>query len=146
VLSSENWQPGAVAGYSSTPLWKKLGYKTDVPVFVDNPPKGYGKLLGLPADLEITWLTKPKSGMGFVHLFCREAAVLQRQLNLLRNQIAPNGVIWVSWPKKSSGVQTDITEDTIRTHALPIGLVDIKVCAVDDTWSGLKLMIRKSER
>lgn len=135
-----------MAGYSSTPLWKKLGYKAEVPAFVDNPPEGYGKLLVLPAGLKIEWLAKPKRGMGFVHLFCQQAAVLQRRLILLRQQIAPDGVIWVSWPKKSSGVQTDITEDTIRTHALPIGLVDIKVCAVDDTWSGLKLMIRKSER
>jgi len=84
--------------------------------------------------------------MKFVHTFAREAAALRQKLVSLRRAIAPDGVVWVSWPKKASGVPTDITEDTIRKLALPLGFVDIKVCAVDETWSGLKLMIRRTER
>jgi len=84
--------------------------------------------------------------MRFVHVFTSESAALQKHLGSLRREIAPDGVVWVSWPKKASGVPTDITEDTIRKLALPLGFVDIKVCAVDETWSGLKLMIRKTER
>jgi hypothetical protein len=135
-----------MAGYSSTPLWKKLGYKTDARAFVESAPPVYAKLLELPADVTVTWLTRAEKGMGFVHVFAKDAASLHKQLAGYRRQIAPDGVIWVSWPKKSSGVTTDITEDTIREIALPLGLVDIKVCAVDETWSGLKLMIRKTER
>jgi hypothetical protein len=84
--------------------------------------------------------------MAFVHVFCREAKVLKKKLAHLRKLVAPDGVIWISWPKKASGVQTDITEDVVRSCALPLGLVDIKVSAVDEVWSGLKLMVRKSER
>ena len=84
--------------------------------------------------------------MPFVHLFEREARALRAKLNSYRKKIAADGVLWVSWPKKSSGVPTDITEDTIREVALPLGLVDIKVCAVDEVWSGLKLMVRKEKR
>jgi hypothetical protein len=135
-----------MAGYSSTPLWKKLGYKAGSRALVDCAPAGYIKLLELPSDVTVTWLARAEKGMGFVHVFSKEAAALRGKLAALRRQIASDGVIWVSWPKKSSGVATDITEDTIREIALPLGLVDIKVCAVDETWSGLKLMIRKTER
>ena len=135
-----------MAGYSSTPLWKKLGYKTGVAAFVEGEPAGYVRMLELPGEIRPKWLGKAAKDMGFVHLFCDEAATLRRRLLLLRKQIATDGVIWVSWPKKSSGVRSDITEDTVRDCALPTGLVDIKVCAVDEVWSGLKLMIRKSER
>ena len=135
-----------MAGYSSTPLWKKLGYKAAIRAFADNAPPGYVKLLELPSDVTVTWLARPEKVLGFVHLFSKDAAELRKKLAAYRRQIASDGVVWVSWPKKSSGVATDITEDTIRSIALPLGLVDIKVCAVDDTWSGLKLMIRKSER
>jgi hypothetical protein len=135
-----------MAGYSSTPLWKKLGYKAGLSAFVPGAPPGYAGLLLLPAGVRVTWLARAGRGMGFVHLFALDAAVLHRRLATLRRQIAPDGVIWVSWPKQSSGVTTDISEDTIRAIALPLGLVDIKVCAVDATWSGLKFMIRKTER
>jgi hypothetical protein len=135
-----------MAGYSPNPLWKKLGYKTSARAFVDNAPPGHVRLLGLPADMTVTWLARPEKDTAFVHVFSKEAAELRKKLTAYRRQIAPDGVIWVSWPKKSAGVETDITEDTIREIALPLGLVDIKVCAVDETWSGLKLMIRKSER
>ena len=135
-----------MAGYSSTPLWKKLGYKHEMDAAVDGAPANYVALLQLPAEIQVEWQPRAKPGVAFVHLFCRDAATLKKKLEVLRKQIPPDGVIWVSWPKKASGVQTDITEDTVRACALPLGLVDIKVCAVDDVWSGLKLTIRKSER
>jgi hypothetical protein len=135
-----------MAGYSGTPLWKKLGYKSGVVCFVEGAPKHYISLLALPADLEVSWIGKPVPGMKFVHIFERRAARLQSKLSSRRRAIAPDGIIWVSWPKKSSRVATDITEDVIRRFSLPIGLVDIKVCAVDEVWSGLKLMIRKELR
>jgi len=133
-----------MAGYSGTPLWKKLGYKTGVAAFVDGGPSNYISLLTLPADVVVTWLPRAKSDMEFVHLFATSASKLKSKLESYRKRIVPGGVIWVSWPKKSSGVKSDITEDTIRDLALLMGLVDVKVCAVDEVWSGLKLMIRRT--
>ncbi|HEY5228685.1 MAG TPA: hypothetical protein VIJ19_09095 [Opitutaceae bacterium] len=135
-----------MVGYSGTPLWKKLGYKDCTAAYADGAPSGYVKLLALPKEIRVTWLAKAGVGTEFVHLFSRSAAELKAKLKAYRKSIAPHGVVWVSWPKKSSGVATDITEDAIRDVALPTGLVDIKVCAVDETWSGLKLMIRKELR
>ena len=135
-----------MAGYSGTPLWKKLGYKTGMSAFVNGGPKNYRSLLALPPDLQVEWLTHPKSDIEFVHLFATSASELKAKLKSYRTKIVSDGMVWVSWPKKSSGVKTDITEDTIREVALPMGLVDIKVCAVDEVWSGLKLVIRKEER
>ena len=135
-----------MAGYSGTSLWKKLGYKNGMSAYVDGGPNNYISLLALPADVAVTWLPSAKSDMGFVHLFAASASNLKRKLESYRKKIVPGGVIWVSWPKKSSGVKSDISEDTIRDVALPMGLVDVKVCAVDEVWSGLKLMIRKNER
>lgn len=103
-------------------------------------------MLDLPSDVKVTWLARPKPGMKFVHIFTTAAPRLKAKLLSCRESIAPDGVIWVSWPKKSSGMATDITEDAVRRLALPIGLVDIKVCAVDEVWSGLKLMIRRELR
>jgi hypothetical protein len=135
-----------MAGYSATPLWKKLGYASGTRAWVTDAPSGYLNLLTLPSGVKVIWLKGSEPGMTFVHVFAREAGPLQKLLATLRRNIAPAGVVWVSWPKKASGVATDITEDTIRKLALPLGFVDIKVCAVDETWSGLKLMIRKTER
>jgi hypothetical protein len=135
-----------MAGYSATPLWKKLGYAAGARAWVVDAPAAYTKLLVLPPEVEVTWLKRSEHGMKFVHVFAREAVSLQKQLGILRRTIAPDGVVWVSWPKKASKVPTDITEDRIRAVALPMGFVDIKVCAVDETWSGLKLMIRRTER
>jgi hypothetical protein len=135
-----------MAGYSGTPLWKKLGYKTGVSAYVAGEPSNYISLLTLPADVVVTWLPRAKSKMEFVHLFATSASQLKSKLESVRKRIVPGGVIWVSWPKKSSGVTSDITEDTIRDLALPMGLVDVKVCAVDEVWSGLKLMIRRTAR
>jgi hypothetical protein len=135
-----------MAGYSATPLWKKLGYKHELQAAIDGAPPGYLAMLGLPSEIKVRWLTGPSKGVAFVHLFCQEAPVLKQKLARLRKLVAPDGVIWISWPKKTSGIPTDITEDVVRSCALPLGLVDIKVCAVDEIWSGLKLVIRKSER
>ncbi len=108
-------------------------------------PAYYRQLLGeLPKGASIG--SRMSAGAGFVHLFVTERKGLARRLTMLRNRIAQDGVLWVSWPKKASKVATDITEGTIREVALPLGFVDVKVCAVDETWSGLKLMIRRAER
>lgn len=135
-----------MTGYSSTPLWKKLGYQPNLKAFVDVPPETYQAQLGLPPEVTVTWLKQAESGINFVHVFSKDAAELKLKLKVLRRKIVQDGVVWVSWPKKASGVKTDITEDTIRELALPMGFVDIKVCAVDEVWSGLKLVIRVSER
>ena len=117
-----------------------------VSVYVEGEPSNYISLLTLPADVVVTWLPRAKSDMEFVHVFATSASQLKSKLKSFRKRIVPGGVIWVSWPKKSSGVKSDITEDTIREVALPMGLVDVKVCAVDEVWSGLKLVIRRTER
>jgi hypothetical protein len=135
-----------MAGYSSTPLWKKLGYKAELEALVVGAPPSYASLLQLPVETKVCWLARAKQGMAFVHIFCLEASTLKGKLVQFRKQIASDGTIWVSWPKKTAGVKTNITEDTVRACALPLGLVDIKVCAVDEVWSGLKLMIRRTER
>ena len=125
-------------------MWKKLGYKAGVSAYVEGEPGNYISLLTLPADVVVTWLPRAKSEMEFVHLFATSASQLKSKLESVRKRIVPGGVIWVSWPKKSSGLTSDITEDTIRDLALPMGLVDVKVCAVDEVWSGLKLVIRRT--
>lgn len=135
-----------MAGYSGTPLWKKLGYKTGISAYLDGGPANYHSLLTLPADFRVDWLIRSKSNFNLIHLFTTSASELKVKLKFYRTKLIPDGIIWVSWPKKSSGVKTDITEDTIRDLALPMGLVDIKVCAVDEVWSGLKLVIRKQNR
>jgi hypothetical protein len=134
------------SGYSGTPLWKKLGYKTGMVAYVDGVPKNYTLLLSLPAEVQVRWLPRPASGMNFVHLFATDASGLMATLISCREKIAPDAVVWISWPKKTSGVASDLTDDLIRRMVLPTGLVDIKVCAVDETWSGLKFMIRKELR
>src|SRR5947199_8969808 len=112
--------------------------------YVDGGPSNYISLLVLPVDVVVAWLPSAKSDVQCVHLFATSASKLKRKLESYRKRIVPGGVIWVSWPKKSSGVKSDITEDTIRDVALRMRLVDVKVCAVDEVWSGLKLMIRRT--
>ena len=134
-----------MAGYSGTPLAQKLGIKPGSIVVVLNQPANYRKLLGKGARrVEFSDLVRPDCS--FVHLFSTRRSELKQKLRSLRSKIADAGVIWVSWPKKSSKISSDVTEDVIREVALPLGLVDIKVCAVDETWSGLKLMIRRINR
>lgn len=133
------------AGYSGKQTWEKLGIKEGQTVVVIDAPSAYAKLIGgLPAGAKSS--ARVGAGAEMVHLFATEAKTLARQLVSLLETIAQNGTIWVSWPKKTSGVKTDITEDVIREAALPLGLVDVKVCAVNETWSGLKLVIRKTNR
>jgi hypothetical protein len=133
------------AGYSGTPLAKKLGFKPGMKVLLTDMPQTVrdeiaGNCVGL---IEVS---APSDGFFAAHLFTTERAVLERDLPALMAAMDRDGFVWVSWPKKASKVPTDITEDTIREIALPIGLVDVKVCAVDAVWSGLKLMIRKELR
>jgi hypothetical protein len=134
-----------MTGYSGTPLPQKLGIKPGMIVVAIDAPENYRKLLD-PVPSGVNFASRPVGNTKFVHLFATRRSELAKQLSILRRKIAEDAAIWVSWPKKSSGVATDITEDVIRAVALPLGFVDIKVCAVDDTWSGLKLMIRRENR
>jgi hypothetical protein len=134
-----------MAGYSGTPLIQKLGIKPGAAVTVIKAPAHYAKLLGqLPEGARLE--TGLKRGCQFVHLFTRDRDELKKYLARLRSHLAETGTVWISWPKKASGVKTSVTEDVIRDLALPLGFVDTKVCAVDETWSGLKLMIRRANR
>jgi len=134
-----------MAGYSDTPLTKKLGIKEGLKVLVIKGPAEYQALLApLPASVAFT--NTATSSTNLVHAFATKRSALARLLPTLRKKLSPEAAIWVSWPKKSSRVPTDITEDTIREVALPLGLVDIKVCAVTEVWSGLKLVVRKGLR
>ena len=133
-----------MAGYSGTALAQKLGIKAGQQVVTIAAPAGYRKLLApLPEGVSFP---SEKTGAVFVHFFVSERKVLEKELKRLRKLLADTGTLWISWPKKSSGAPTDITEGTIREVALPLGFVDVKVCAVDETWSGLKLMIRRENR
>jgi hypothetical protein len=134
-----------VAGYSGTPLAKKLGIKVDGRVFVAHAPKNYRTLLA-PLPNGAKMLARIAADTDIAHLFLTRRDDLARELKAVLGKIPEDCAIWVSWPKKSSKVPTDITEDTIRELALPLGLVDIKVCAVDEIWSGLKLVVRKENR
>jgi hypothetical protein len=122
-----------------------LGLREGLAVLAIDVPPNYRKLLsGMPRGVAI--VTEAEPPIPFVHFFATTAGVLAERLKSLKTDLALDGVIWVSWPKKASGVATDITEDTIRDVALPMSLVDVKVCAVDATWSGLKLVVRRSNR
>ena len=133
------------AGYSGTPLVKKLGYKEGYRVKTTNAPGNYLQLVQpLPDNVLVS--SRISKMVDLWHVFTVKQAELHKLLTSHRGVINPHGMIWVSWPKKASGVFSEITEDDIRTVALPMGLVDIKVCAVDNTWSGLKLVIRKELR
>lgn len=134
-----------MAGYSGTSLTQKLGIKAGQKVITLGAPAGYRKLLS-PLPDDVSFATNVEPNAAFIHLFVSQRATLAKELKRLRKLIADTGILWVSWPKKSSGVKTDITEDVIREVCLPLGFVDIKVCAVDETWSGLKLMIRRDNR
>ena len=134
-----------MAGYSGSPLSKKLGIKPPMTlVLIDGPAEYRGWLGELPEGVTIA--SRSAGPLRAVHVFATRKAVLERHLADLRRRLEQTGFVWVSWPKKAAKVETDITEDTIRQIALPLGFVDIKVCAVSDVWSGLKLAIRKSER
>ena len=132
-------------GYSGTPLPKKLGIKPPLTLVAIDAPREYRSWLGaLPAGVRI--VSKPSKTLEAVHVFATKRAALRKSLEAFRRQLQPAGFVWVSWPKRAAKVETDITEDVVREIALPLGFVDIKVCAVSEVWSGLKLVIRKSKR
>ncbi len=133
------------AGYSGTPLAKKLGIKPASTIVVFNDPKNYRALLA-PMPEGVKRLPSVSPDVDIVHIFTTSKKELAALLKKSTAKLRANAAIWVSWPKKASKVPTDITEDTIREVAFPLGLVDIKVCAVDEVWSGLKLVIRKENR
>jgi hypothetical protein len=134
-----------VSGYSGTPLADKLGFKSGQRACYVNAPETFEGLLGeLPDDVQVCdGLLGP---LDLIVCFVTSRRVLEQRLPALRRALAPAGMLWISWPKKASGVETDMSEDVVRAVALPTGLVDTKVCAIDDTWSGLRLVIRKELR
>jgi len=132
-------------GYSGTPLAKKLGLKPGQRAWFADMPDSVRAEID-PAAIGLILLAEPEASVDVAHVFVTARADLERHVATLREWLAPDGMLWVSWPKKASKVPTDITEDTIRAVALPIGLVDVKVCAVDEIWSGLKLVVRKALR
>ena len=132
------------AGYSPRPLWQKLGIKPGMRAHQQNAPAAYHDSL-LDGAPDARWQDGPEDA-DFIHIFVTERAVLSRALAQALAAMDRDGMIWVSWPKKSAKVPTDVTEDVIRAECLPMGLVDVKVCAVSEVWSGLKLMIRKELR
>jgi len=133
------------AGYSGTPLAKKLNLRDGQRIWFVAMPDSIADEIGEYA-LDLIGVRGPDDAPDASHLFVTERAVMEAQLASLRQAMPSDGQIWVSWPKKSSKVATDITEDVIREVALPMGFVDTKVCAIDETWSGLKLVIRKELR
>lgn len=133
------------AGYSGTPLAKKLGIKAGFNIALIDAPEYYFQLFtDLPPDLHIS--NEISNGHDLIHLFVKDKQAYLSRLPMLKDQIKQNGMVWISWLKKASKIVTDITEDTIRNEALQNGLVDVKVCAVDEVWSGLKLVIRVKDR
>jgi hypothetical protein len=133
------------AGYSGTPLAKKLGIAPGARVAVLEAPPQYGALLE-PLPEGVRFEARAGARTDVAHLFVRERDVLARHLGALRETLRPDAALWISWPKKAAKIPTTVTEDVIRALALPLGFVDVKVCAVDDTWSGLKLVVRKALR
>jgi hypothetical protein len=135
----------STAGYSGTPLQRKLGIKDSSRIFLGSAPSDFLKLLG-PLPPGVTFEKALGPNVDLAHVFVTEKVELSKHLGLLRRKLRPDAVVWVSWPKKSARVPTTVSEDTIRELAIPIGFVDIKVCAVSDVWSGLKLVVRKELR
>ncbi|MBA4040940.1 MAG: hypothetical protein C0474_03895 [Sphingobium sp.] len=134
------------AGYSGTPLVRKLGYKAGMRVWFDNAMPDRLRAEIDPVAIGVEELPAPAPGLEAAHVFVTRRDALDAAIVTIRPLLVPSGFLWISWPKKASKVPTEITEDVIREIALPTGLVDTKVCAVDAIWSGLKLMIRRSAR
>lgn len=133
------------AGYSQRGIGARLGFRAGTRLCVIDPPRDYRAIVSdLPAGVEQVGESAARADA--VHLFTRQRAGLTERLQQLREVIAPAGMIWVSWPKRASKVETDVTEDVVRAAGLAAGLVDVKVCAVDEVWSGLKLVIRLRDR
>jgi hypothetical protein len=130
----------STAGYSGTPLARKLGFKDGMRVVYVNAPEGFA----------VEGIEEPRARLAkdtdLIVCFVKARRDLERRLAALRRAIEPDGMLWVAWPKRASGVQTDMTEDVVRDVALPTGLVDTKVCAIDEVWSGLRLVVRRELR
>jgi hypothetical protein len=135
-----------MAGYSNTPLIKKLGIKEGFRCLFINAPKDFQKneLGELPARAIVT--TRSAEDLDFILLFTRSASTLSEEIAVLARKMKSNGMFWVSWPKKSSGVETDLSFDKVQREGLDAGLVDVKICAVNDIWSGLKFVYRVKDR
>ena len=134
-----------MAGYSGTQLVKKLGIQLGMRLYVQNPPIPYPELVaGLPVG--IFWQNDLTEGLDFIHAFYTHPAGLAEDFPLFKYSLAPTGMVWISWPKRGSGMESDLNETIIRELGLGCGLVDVKVCAVDETWSGLKFVIRRRDR
>lgn len=134
-----------VAGYSGTPLAKKLGIKAGTRLLLRDAPADYAQMLE-PMPEAVAFAARAAADVDIAHVFVTRKTDLKRHLEALRAALREDAAVWVSWPKKSAKMATDITEDAIRDVALPMGWVDIKVCAVDAVWSGLKLVVRKELR
>lgn len=133
-----------MAGYSGTPLTKKLGIKPGQKcLLIDEPPKYFDWISPLPEDIKFV---KSGKDLDFVHLFVKEFKVFSKQFNSNKKLLKKDGMMWISWPKKSAKIPTDLDENIIRDFGLKNGLVDVKVCAVDETWSGLKFVYRLTDR
>jgi hypothetical protein len=138
--------PAQAAGYSGTPLPKKLGIKPGHRVALIAAPDGFGATLGeLPEGVEVV-AEADGSAVDLVVFFTRSAEALREAFGPLGRRVYPAGTLWVSWPKKASRVPSELTEDVIRGIGLQAGMVDVKVCAVDETWSGLKFVYRLADR
>jgi hypothetical protein len=134
-----------MAGYSGTPLPKKLGIKPNQRIALVNAPNDFSKVLGrLPENAAI--VKRLNGPLDLILLFVDREQTLAKQFPILANKLQSNGMIWVAWPKKSSGVATDLVFEKVQRIGLDCGLVDVKICAVDDVWSGLKFVIRLKDR
>lgn len=136
-----------MAGYSGTPLIKKLGIKPGNTVLIVNAPKNYFEMLGeLPEDVTLVEMSY-ENPVNFIHFFCEDLESLHNMFPILKEKLDKNGMIWISWIKKASkNFEWSFTETEVRNYGLQIGLVDVKVCAVDEDWSGLKFMYRREDR
>jgi len=136
-----------MAGYSGTPLWKKLGVKEGSLVLAVSAPPGFEETLEpLPVGARLVQAMPQRGELDVVVAFVDQAKKLTPTITKLKARLAQNGGLWIGWPKKASGVATDVTEDAVREIGLGLGLVDNKVCAIDETWSGLRLVIRVKDR
>ena len=133
-----------MAGYSGTPLVKKLGIKPGFNIAFVNAPSGYANELELPANVIIN--SRAGKLLDFAQLFVKSEKELKAKFSEYAKRLNASGMLWVSWPKKSSGVATDVSEGTVRAIGLAAGLVDVKICAVDEVWSGLKFVFRLRDR
>ena len=133
-----------MAGYSTSPLEKKLGVKPEFDVAFVNAPENFVKQLNLPSGVNIRSISKSKE-LDFIHVFVKRQKALTTAFEYSR-KMKPNGMLWISWPKKTSGVATNVNENIVRETGLAAGLVDVKICAVDEIWSGLKFVYRLRDR